>query len=105
MTFEFIANHRDEFGVGRMCEVLAGSSSGFYAWLKRKPSIRQQENAALVINIRQIYKHSRNTYGSPRIHAELQAKGQNVSRKRVARLMRLHDIQAKRKQRYKTTTK
>ena len=59
----------------------------------------------VLINIRQIYKHSRNTYGSPRIHAELQAKGQNVSRKRVARLMRLHDIQAKRKQRYKTTTK
>jgi len=56
-------------------------------------------------HIRQIYEQSRQTYGSPRIHAELQAQGQSVSRKRVARLMRLNGIQARRKQRYKTTTK
>lgn len=31
--------------------------------------------------------------------------GRSVSRKRVARLMRIHGIQAKRKQRYKSTTK
>jgi putative transposase len=105
MTFQFISDHRDEFGVGRMCDVLAVSSSGYYAWLNRESSVRQQENAALVIDIRQIYEHSRETYGSPRIHAELRARGQGVSRNRVARLMRLHDIQAKRKQRYKTTTK
>lgn len=105
MTFQFISDHRDEFGVGRMCEVLAVSNSGFYAWLNREPSVRQQENEALVVDILQIYAHSRETYGSPRIHAELRAKGQDVSRKRVARLMRLHGIQAKRKQRYKTTTK
>ena len=104
MTFQFIANHRDEFCVGRMCEVLAVSNSGFYAWLKREPSVRQQENEALVVGIRQIYEFSRETYGSPRIHAELRASGQEVSRKRIARLMRLHGIQAKRKQRYKTTT-
>ena len=105
MTFQFISDHRDEFCVDRMCEMLAVSNSGFYAWLQREPSRRQQENAALVIDIRQIYEDSRETYGSPRIHAELRAKGQEVSRNRVARLMRLHGIQAKRKQRYKTTTK
>lgn len=105
MTFKFIAAHRDEYRVSRMCEVLGVSSSGFYAWQDREPSIRDQENAALVIDIRQVYTHSRQTYGSPRIHAELRAMGQSVSRKRVARLMRINGIQAKRKQRYKTTTK
>ena len=105
MTFEFIAAHRDEYGVSRMCEVLGVSSSGFYAWQDREPSLRDQENAALVIDIRQVYDHSRQTYGSPRIHAELRAMGQSVSRKRVARLMRIHGIQAKRKQGYKTTTR
>jgi putative transposase len=105
MTYEFIAEHRDEFSVQRMCEVLDVSGSGFYAWLDREPSPREQANEALVIDIREIYKTSRQTYGSPRIHAELQAQGKTVSRKRVARLMRLNGIRAKRKQRYKTTTK
>ena len=104
MTYEFIAAHRDEYCVSRMCAVLGVASSGFYAWQDREPSTREQENAALVIDIQQVYDHSRQTYGSPRIHAELQALGRSVSRKRVARLMRVHGIQAKRKQRYKTTT-
>lgn len=105
MTYEFIASHRDEYCVSRMCDVLGVSSSGFYAWQDREPSMRAQENAALVIDIRQVFDHSRHTYGSPRIHAELQSMGRSVSRKRVARLMRINGIQAKRKQRYKTTTK
>ena len=105
MTFEFIAAHRDEYRISRMCDVLGVSSSGFYAWQDREPSIRDQENAGLVIDIRQVFDRSRQTYGSPRIHAELQAMGWSVSRKRVARLMRINGIQAKHKQRYKTTTK
>lgn len=105
MIYRFIAEHRHEFSVQRMCDVLDVSSSGFYGWSDREPSPREQANAALVMDIREIYKTSRQTYGSPRIHAELQAQGKTVSRKRVARLMRLNNIRAKRKQRYKTTTK
>ena len=58
-----------------------------------------------MVDIREIYEQSRQTYGSPRIHAELQARGRAVSRKRIARLMREHGIRARRKQRYTTTTK
>ena len=105
MRYAFIAEHQQVFCVSRMCKVLRVSSSGFYAWLDRKPSVRDQENAALVVDIRQIHGHSRQTYGSPRIHAELQAMGKVVSRKRVARLMHINGLQAKRKQGYKTTTK
>ena len=105
MIYRFIAEHRQEFSVQRMCDVLDVSSSGFYELSEREPSPRQQANETLVIDIREIYKTSRQTYGSPRIHAELQAQGKRVSRKRVARLMRLNGIRAKRKQRYKTTTK
>lgn len=67
-------------------------------------SQREQANKALVMDIRQIHETSRQTYGSPRIHAELQAQGKTVSRKRVARLMRLNGIRAKCKQRDKVTT-
>ena len=103
MKFKFIAEHQDKFRVSRMCELLSVSSSGFYTWQERKPSIQVQENAAWALDIRQIHELSRQTYGSPRIHAELQVMGKAVSRKRVARLMRISGIQAKCKQRYKTT--
>lgn len=105
MRFAFIEQHRAEFSVTRLCQVLEVSSSGFYAWRERKPSPREQENTHLVEHIQAIYEHSRQTYGSPRIHAELQALGIPVSRKRVARLMRQQGIAARHKRRYKTTTR
>lgn len=105
MKFAFIEHYRDEFSVMQMCELLAVSSSGFYAWLEREPSQREQENGCLTEQIRVLHQRSRQTYGSPRIHADLQAMGQRISRKRVARLMREAGIQARRKQGYKCTTK
>lgn len=105
MRFGFIERHQDEFCVRRMCELLSVSSSGFYAWLARDPSQREQDNASLVVAIQAVYEQSRQTYGSPRIQAELQAMGKSINRKRIARLMRLNGIQAKRKQGYKRTTK
>lgn len=105
MRFAFIEQHRTEFSVRRMCQVLGVSSSGFYAWRERKPGQREQENTRLVEHIQAIYERSRQTYGSPRIQAELQALGTPVSRKRVARLMRQQGIAARHKRRYQTTTR
>ena len=55
-----------------MCRVLEVSTSGYYAWCRRKPSQRAQEDEKLTRRIREIHIYSRGTYGSPRIHAELQ---------------------------------
>ena len=71
-----------------MCQVLGVSRSGCYAWRERPPSERARTDAALLERIQEIHKGSRETYGSPRIHAELRAEGIRVGRKRVARLMR-----------------
>lgn len=81
------------------------SRSGYYKFLKAIPSDRQKANETLLIKIKKIYQESRQTYGSPRIHAELIAKGENCSRKRVCDLMRKSGIQAKMKKRFKVTTK
>src|SRR5262245_24485469 len=70
-----------------MCRLLGVSSSGYYAWMKRRPSRRAETDAALIGEIRAAHAASRGTYGAPRIHAELTAKGIRVGRKRVARLM------------------
>ena len=71
-----------------MCRVLGVSRSGFYAWKRRPPSRRTRTDAALTQRVRTIHADSRNTYGTPRVHAALQTAGVRISRKRVARLMR-----------------
>ena len=71
-----------------MARVLGVSRAGFYAWLCRPASEHAQADAALLKRIRTVHATARETYGSPRVHAELQAKGEKHGRKRIARLMR-----------------
>ena len=105
MKYEFIHDHREEFSIRIMCRVLKVSASGYYDWVDRPVSERQQEDEMLTEQIRILHQSSRRTYGSPRIHADLQDMGFKVGRKRVARLMRRNGIRARQKRRYKTTTK
>jgi putative transposase len=90
-----MAGHESEFGVRAMCHVLEVSRSGYYAWRKRGRSPRAEANENLLVQIQAQYQLSRKTYGSPRIHAALCKKAVICSRKRVARLMRLHQIVAR----------
>src|SRR5260370_17747822 len=78
--------------------------SGSYAWLGRGPSRRSQENTGVRERIARIYQQNRQVYGSPRIHAVLQAEGHSCGKKRVARLMRERGLSAKpRRHRTRTT--
>src|SRR5690348_16758407 len=70
-----------------MCKLLGVSSSGYYAWVQRRPSRRAETDETLIGEIRAAHGASRGIYGAPRVHAELTAKGIQVGRKRVARLM------------------
>ena len=80
------AEHR----VKTMCRLLGVSRSGYYDWLTREPSARAVRDAELTEKIRAAHSESRGTYGSPRVHVELvEAQQERVSRKRVARLMRV----------------
>ena len=87
-----------------MCRVLSVSASGFYAWRKRAPSRRRQDNAALTKTVRTIHAVSRGTYGAPRVHAELAAEGIAASRNRVARVMREANIVGVSRRRFVVTT-
>jgi transposase InsO family protein len=87
-----------------MCQVLEVSESGYYAWLKREPSEREQEDKKLGDLIEDAYQKNRQVYGIPRIHAELKEQGVHCGRKRVARLMRQRGINAKSKRRKMKTT-
>jgi putative transposase len=82
-----VSDRQADYPIATMCRVLGVSSSGYHAWVKRHPSQRAETDAVLIAAIRAAHTASRGTYGAPRIHAELAAKGIRVGRKRVARLM------------------
>jgi transposase InsO family protein len=100
MKYVFMAAHEGEFAVKRMCRVLEVQRSGYYAWLKRKPSTREQANQTLLDLIKAEHAKSRKTYGSPRLHVVLRRQGVVCGHNRLARLMRLHGIVARKKRRY-----
>ena len=87
-----------------MCRLLGVSSSGYYAWAKRPRSRRARTDDALLTEIRAAHEVSRGTYGAPRIHAELAARGLRVGRKRVARLMSQAGLAGVRRRKFVVTT-
>src|SRR5205085_5342230 len=76
------------FPIAAMARVLGVSKAGYYAWLQRPPSARATADAALLKRIKTVHASSRQTYGAPRVHADLHGHGERHSRKRIARLMR-----------------
>src|SRR5450755_3911389 len=97
MIYQFIAVAQSEYPVTRLCSILEVSVSGYYAWRQRPQSQHMREDGELMQTIEDIYKVSQQRYGSPRVHAELQAQGSQCSRKRVARLMREQNLCARKK--------
>jgi len=87
LRYAVITRHRDEFHVRLMCRVLEVSPSGYYASRKRPPSWHALIDEVLMARVRIIHAESRETYGAPRVHRELQAEGLPASPKRIARLM------------------
>lgn len=88
-----------------MCRVLGVSRSGWYAWSRRtRPGDRELRDAELLARIREIHAASRETYGSPRVHARLVRDGVQVGEERVARLMRQDGLQGRVRRRFKATT-
>ena len=92
------------FAVRTLCRVLGVSPSGYYAWRDRPPSARNVANERLLERMRKIHEFSRQTYGRPRMYAELRDEGWPVNHKRVGRLMALEGLQgASRRKKWRTT--
>jgi putative transposase len=88
-----VTAHQAVHPVATMCRVLGVSPSGYYAWRKRPLSTRARATVELTAHIEAIHRLSRGTYGAPRIHAELAARGLPAGHNRVARLMRNAGVQ------------
>jgi transposase InsO family protein len=104
VRFEFVQAEKASFPVAVLCDVLEVSRSGYYAWTKRTPSARTQDDMKLAVEVKAVHERSRGRYGSPRVHRALRKKGVRVGEKRVARLMREHGLRGRRKRPFRTTT-
>jgi len=104
VKYACIQAHVGQYRVARMCEALSVCRSGYYAWVKRGPSARAVRDQRLRVEVRAIHRQSRGTYGSPRILMELRDRGERISGKRVARLMREEQVRGKKRRRVRRTT-
>nr|WSW49895.1 IS3 family transposase [Streptomyces sp. NBC_01001] len=104
--FQFVDDHRNTFGVKRLCQVLDVNRSSYYKWLAgaEARAARQREDRILAEEIREVHSGSGGAYGSPRVTAELREKGRRVNEKRVARIMRKFSITGIRLRRRVRTT-
>jgi putative transposase len=104
-SFRLIDAERVNYPVALLCRMLGVSKSGYYAWRSRPPSERRRQDALLTQKIHEIHSRSRQTYGSPRVHAELRSLGIGCGRRRVARLMRVAGLRGCMRRKKRRTTR
>ena len=97
-------DHNNVFPIEKMCKALRVSRSGYYKWLDRKPSKRAVEDKNFTELITEIHKQSKQRYGSPKIAKQLKNQGHNISRPRVARIMKRNKIRSIVNKKFKVQT-
>jgi len=104
VRFRFIHDHREQWPVRVLCRVLGVTAGGYYAWRRRPTSARARRREALAVEVRAVHAEVKARYGSPRIHAELVARGATCCVNTVARVMRRVGIAAKARRKFRQTT-
>jgi putative transposase len=95
---------RLRYPIPQMCRVLGVSPSGYYRWLKGKPSKRAQEEGRLEVEIKAAHKRTRETFGPERLKRELAEHGVEVGVCRIRRIRKRLGIRCKQKKKFKATT-
>lgn len=99
-------SYQAKYRISTLCRILGVSASGYYAWLVRKPSARRKRDIELGDRIEALHRRSRNTYGRPRIKADLEEEGITIGNDRLARLMNERQLQgASRRKGIRTTVR
>lgn len=104
MKCALIQSHAGQFSCAHLCRILDLPRSIFYDWKASVGSARKQSDAALAVQVQQVFEANKGRYGAPRITKLLRAQGQAVGKKRVARQMRSLGLRAKAAVKFKATT-
>src|SRR5262245_8041938 len=95
--------HQAAHSIPTLCRVLDVSASGYYAWVKRRPSRRTVTDQQLLAQIRHFHRASHGTYGAPRLLRDLREAGVRVGGKRVARLLKAAGLRGVCRRKWVTT--
>ena len=95
---------RLRYSIPQMCRVLGVSGSGYYRWLKRKPSKRAQEEGRLEVEIKAAHQRTRETFGPERLQRDLAEHGVKAGVCRIRRIRKKLGIRCKQKKKFKATT-
>ncbi|MBE7521964.1 MAG: IS3 family transposase [Burkholderiales bacterium] len=105
VKYAWIDTQRKNFPLPTMCTTLTVSISGYRAWKGGgRPDRTRLTDGQLLALLRSVHAQYKAAYGSPRMYRELRERGYQVSKARVERLMREHDLRARHKRRFKATT-
>ena len=104
MKYAFIQEHSQNHAVSNLCRVLDVSRSSYYDFINHKESLQEEEDRLLAEWIIEIHAASRKTYGIRRIKQELLEHGVRVSKRRIGRIKREHELFSKAQRRFKATT-
>ena len=104
MQFAWIQTEKASYPLTKLCRWLGVTPSGFYAWRQRPASTHAREDRRLKVLVQASFAESKQRYGSPRIHADLIEQDEQVSRKRVIRLMQEDGLKARTRKRFTLTT-
>ncbi|MDH5649496.1 MAG: IS3 family transposase [Gammaproteobacteria bacterium] len=103
MRYRFIQQQQHQHRIAHLCQAMNVSRCGYYAWIARAPSAREQANNALLEKIKVIHQQHRSTCGSDKTWRLLKQQGETCGRHQVARLRRTHGIEAIRMKRFKAS--
>ena len=104
MKFAWIQTEKASYPLTKLCRWLGVTPSGFYAWRQRPASTHAREDRRLKVLVQASFAESKQRYGSPRIHEDLIEQDEQVSRKRVIRLMQEDGLKARTRKRFTLTT-
>lgn len=86
-------NNEYNYSINKLCKKLDISRSGYYKWLKRKPSKRQLVNEDLAEKIIKMHEDNNGIFGSRRMTMNINRDyGTQFNHKRVRRVMKIVGI-------------
>jgi len=99
-----IKEMRLQYSIPQLCSHLGVSPSGYYRWVRGKPSRRAQEEARLEVEIKAAHRRTRETFGPQRLQHDLSEHGVKAGVCRIRRIRKKLGIRCKQKKRFKATT-
>lgn len=104
MKYAWIKQHSVDYGISVLCQFMKVCRSAYYAWLRAPESLYALANMVLSEKITDIFKTSRQTYGARRVKRVLARQGENVSLRRIGKLMKAAGLICKTVKKFKVTT-